>query len=110
VTVETESILRLGLPRNYGAHRPTTLGANALQTFWGALGYHHGEFTGSGHYTVDVLDSNIGGGSRDVWLHIDGETVNEVHLEDEFPGSYKARARDQCSIMLFYHRTTVAKT
>ncbi len=70
--------------------------------------YHHGEFTSSGHYTVDVLDPNTEGGSRDVWLHIDDETVDKVHLEDEFPAHYKARARDQCSTMLFYHRTTAA--
>jgi len=51
--------------------------------------YHHREFTGSGHYTVDVLDSNLEGGSRNIWLHIDDETVNKVHLEDKFPGDHK---------------------
>jgi ubiquitin C-terminal hydrolase len=64
--------------------------------------YHHGEFTGSGHYTVDVLDSNKDGGSNDVWLHIDNETMNKVHLEDKFPEGYKTQARDQCSTLLFY--------
>jgi len=62
--------------------------------------YHHDKFTGSGCYTVDVLDSNTRGGSGDVWLHIDGEPVNQVHLENEFPGDHKAGARDRCSTML----------
>lgn len=86
-----------------------TLSGPARYKLSGVL-YHHGESTGSGHYTVDVLDSNREGGSTDVWLHIDDETVNRVTLEDEFPGYLKAWRRDQCSTMLFYHRTTVAES
>jgi ubiquitin carboxyl-terminal hydrolase 10 len=77
------------------------LSGRARYKLFGVL-YHHGEFPDSGHYTVDVLDPNT-----DVWLHIDDETVNEVRLQDKFPGD---RKRGQCSTMLFYHRTTVAKT
>lgn len=70
--------------------------------------YHHGESTGNGHYTVDVRHPDTEGGSSDVWQHIDDETVNiHLDLKDEFPESYRARARDQCSTMLFYHRTSI---
>ncbi|KAH9998276.1 hypothetical protein BJV77DRAFT_743795 [Russula vinacea] len=67
--------------------------------------YHHGESTGSGHYTVDVLHQNR---NEEVWLHIDDESVKAVGHEDVFGGDDNERMDNQCTYMLFYCRTAPA--
>ncbi len=62
--------------------------------------YHHGEYAGSGHYTVDVRNTG------EVWLHIDNETVTQMRHQDVFGEHSTERASDgQCAYLLFYCRT-----
>jgi ubiquitin carboxyl-terminal hydrolase 10 len=69
--------------------------------------YHHGESADSGHYTVDILHPNGDGGTGEVWLHIDDETVTQVRHEDVFGEHGTERAADeQCAYILFYCRTS----
>jgi ubiquitin carboxyl-terminal hydrolase 10 len=70
--------------------------------------YHHGESAGSGHYTVDVLHPNGDGDTRtrDVWLHIDDETVTRVGHEDVFGEHGERVADERCAYLLFYCRTS----
>ena len=70
--------------------------------------YHHGESTGSGHYTVDVLHQNRNDGNEEDWLHIDDESVKAVGHEDVFGGDDNERMDNQCTYMLFYCRTAPA--
>ena len=73
--------------------------------------YHHGESAGSGHYTVDVLHSNGGGNTGEVWLHIDNEAVSTIRQEDVFGehGTERA-AEERCTYLLFYCRTSPIDT
>ncbi len=67
--------------------------------------YHHGEYAGSGHYTVDVLHPNGDGDTGEVWLHIDNETVSPIRHEDVFREHGTERAADErCAYLLFYCR------
>jgi len=69
--------------------------------------YHHGESAGSGHYTVDVLQSNGDGDTGEVWLHINNETVNPMRHEDVFGERGTEQATDEgCAYLLFYCRTS----
>jgi ubiquitin carboxyl-terminal hydrolase 10 len=70
--------------------------------------YHHGESTGSGHYTASVLRRN-GDGSGEDWMHINDETMNAVRHEDMFGGNDDERVDDRCACMLFYCRTASAR-
>jgi ubiquitin carboxyl-terminal hydrolase 10 len=72
--------------------------------------YHHGESTGSGHYTVDVLHPSGVDGSGEAWLHIDDEAVSTVRHEDMFGGHDNERVDDQCAYMLLYCRTAPTQT
>lgn len=56
------------------AGRPTVLARYAL---YGVL-YHRGTSTSEGHSTVDVLDTNIHGNHKEVWLHINDEIVSTM--------------------------------
>ena len=71
--------------------------------------YHHGESSGSGHYTVDVLHPN-GDSGGESWLHIDDEAVSAVRHEDVFDGHKDERGDDRCAYMLFYYRTVPTQT
>ena len=69
--------------------------------------YHHGDSTGSGHYSVDVLRPNGGCDAAEVWLHIDDETVTQMRHEDMFGGQGTERAaHEQCAYILFYCRAS----
>ena len=69
--------------------------------------YHHGEFAGSGHYTVDVFHPNGGGDTGEGWLHIDDEAVRPMRHEDVFGEHGSERATDErCAYLLFYCRTS----
>ena len=70
--------------------------------------YHHGESSGSGHYTVDVLHLNEDNGSEEAWLHIDDEAVSTVRHDDVIGDHDNERVDDQCAYMLFYYRTAPA--
>ena len=70
--------------------------------------YHHGQSASSGHYTVDVLQPNGGGG--EAWLHVDDEAVSVVQHEEVFGGHNNERGDDRCAYMLFYCRTASAGT
>ena len=72
--------------------------------------YHHGESTGGGHYTVDVLHPNGDSGGGEAWLHIDDEAVGSVRHEDVFGGHNYEWGDDRCAYMLFYCRTASART
>ena len=67
--------------------------------------YHHGEFAGGGHYTVDVLHLNGDRDSAESWLHIDDEAVSAVRHEDVFGGHNDKLRDDRCAYMLFYSCT-----
>ena len=69
--------------------------------------YHHGESAGSGHYTVDVLQSNGDGSTGEVWLHIDDEVLSPIRDEDVFREHDTERAAEErCAYLLFYCRTS----
>ena len=70
--------------------------------------YHHGQLAGSGHYTVDVLQSE-GGGSVESWMHVDDEAVSTVQHEDVFGGRGNENEDDRCAYMLFYYRIAPAQ-
>ena len=74
-------------------------------TLYGVL-YHHGESADGGHYTVDVLQQNGGGGIGEAWLHIDDEAVSVVQHDEMFGGTghHSEREDNQCAYMLFYRR------
>jgi ubiquitin carboxyl-terminal hydrolase 10 len=74
--------------------------------------YHHGESTGSGNYTIDVLHPNEDGtSSEEVWLRIDDEVVSAVQHDDVFGGQNNdERGDNRCAYMLFYCRTASART
>ena len=84
--------------------------------------YHHddSEPAGSRHYTVDVLHSNLNGGSNcedsgEAWLHIDDNAVSVMQHEvfGHFGGQEAQdndRSGDQCAYMLLYSRTTSRTT
>jgi ubiquitin carboxyl-terminal hydrolase 10 len=72
--------------------------------------YHHGESAGSGHYSVNVFHPNGNGDSGGAWLHIDDEAVSAVQHEEMFGGHDNERGDDRCAFMLFYCRTTSART
>ena len=69
--------------------------------------YHHGESAGGGHYTVDVLQANVDGDTREVWLHIDDEAVSPLRHEDVFGEQGTERQVDgRCAYLLLYCRTS----
>ena len=73
--------------------------------------YHHGEFAGSGHYTVDVLHPNGDGDTGEVWLRIDDEAVSVMRHEDVFGELNTDRAAEErCAYLLFYCRTSQIAT
>lgn len=80
----------------------------AQYKLYGVL-YHHGESASSGHYTVDLLHQNEGGGSVESWMHIDDDVVTAVRHEDVFRGHDNERVDDRCAYMLFYCRTARAE-
>ena len=67
--------------------------------------YHHGEFAGSGLYTVDVLHPNRYSGDREAWLRINNEAVSAVNHEDVFGAEDLEWRNDRGAYMLFYCRT-----
>ena len=70
--------------------------------------YHHGESSGSGHYSVDVLHPN---GDGDTWLHINDEIVSPIRHEDVFGKYGTERATDErCAYLLLYCRTSPMAT
>jgi ubiquitin C-terminal hydrolase len=74
---------------------------------YGVLYHHHGEFAGSGQYTVDVLRPGDDGNEGEVWLHIDDETANLVQHGDVFVEHGTVRATEErCAYFLFYYRTS----
>jgi ubiquitin carboxyl-terminal hydrolase 10 len=81
----------------------------ARYTLYGVL-YHHGKSAGGGHYTVNVHHPNAHGGSEDVWLHIDDETVSSLRHEDMFGGHEIELVDDRCAYLLFYRRITSPQT
>lgn len=72
--------------------------------------YFHGESTGSGHYSVDVLHPSLDGGGGEAWLHIDDEAASAVRHEDVFGDHGHEQVDDRCAYMLFYCRTALART
>jgi ubiquitin carboxyl-terminal hydrolase 10 len=68
--------------------------------------YHHGDSASIGHYTVDVLHSNEGGGNGKAWMHVNDEVVSAVRHEDVFGGYVNDQVDDRCAYMLFYCRCT----
>ena len=70
--------------------------------------YHHGDSTGSGQYTADVLHQTEGGGSMDSWMGIDDEVVTTARHEEVFGGQDNKRVDDRSAYMLFYCR--IART
>lgn len=66
--------------------------------------YHHGQSAEGGHYTVDVLHPNGNRGGREVWLHIDDETVTTVQHEEMFEGLRGKRDENRSAYVLFYCR------
>jgi hypothetical protein len=78
----------------------------AYYKLYGVL-YHHGESTGSGRYSVDVLHLSGDGGGGEDWLHIDDEAARTVRHEDVFGDHHDGHERvdDPCAYMLFYCRT-----
>ena len=70
--------------------------------------YHHGQLADSGHYTVDVLQSE-GGGSVESWMHVDNEAVSAVQHGDVFGGGDNENEDDRCAYMLFYYRIAPAQ-
>ena len=81
----------------------------ALYKLYGVL-YHHGESTGSEHYTVDVLQPNSDIDNEEAWLHIDDEVVSAVRQDDVFRVQDNERVDDRCVYMLFYCRTVPTQT
>ena len=74
--------------------------------------YHHGESTGSGKYTIDVLHQNEDGiGSEEAWLRFDDEVVIAVQHDDVFRSQdNNERGDNGCAYMLLYCRTASART
>ena len=71
--------------------------------------YHLGVSSREGHYTVDVLHPNRNHGGEG-WLHIDDKTVSALRREDIFGGHDSRQTDDRCPYLLFYRRTTSART
>jgi ubiquitin carboxyl-terminal hydrolase 10 len=72
--------------------------------------YYHGESTGNGHYSVDVLHSSGDGGGGEAWLHIDDEGAGTVRHDGVFGGHGNEQVDDRCPYMLVYCRTAPTPT